>query len=357
MPRRSSSGRSKRPGLGREEQIQIRCALAEAWLLQDDIRQATEALGRPPEAREGLDPARLSDLWRMHGRLASARGEPSRGIALSHEGPAGGRACARLPRHRPCPLRAGPLLSPGRRHAIVREHLTQAASALHAVGDQAPPRDGALVVGNHARAGGPARRSDVGAGAGRAPRRARRSGRRAGDGLRQSGERRADAAPPRPGADARRAQRRAPGARRDAPRPRRRAGLARADLRSAREPESGRRGAQSRARRPQPAAVHARDDRRRVRYARADPSDSRRARNGRADACRRPAKPTANTDRRRPAGISGRSACSRPASRCDAVSQDLRWRWHRTSPSRPIRLLPTCFRRSSSRSKRCWPRT
>ena len=30
----------KRPGLGRDEQIQLRCALAEAWLLQDDIRQA-----------------------------------------------------------------------------------------------------------------------------------------------------------------------------------------------------------------------------------------------------------------------------------------------------------------------------
>ena len=72
----------KQPGLNRDEQIQIRCALAEAWLLQDDIRQATEALGRPPDARERADPARLSDLWRMHGRLAAARGEPSRGIAF-----------------------------------------------------------------------------------------------------------------------------------------------------------------------------------------------------------------------------------------------------------------------------------
>ena len=27
-------------GLPRDEQIQIRCALAEAWLLQDDVRQA-----------------------------------------------------------------------------------------------------------------------------------------------------------------------------------------------------------------------------------------------------------------------------------------------------------------------------
>ena len=72
----------RRPGLHRDEQIQIRCALAEAWLLQDDVRQATEALGPPPEGASGWIPPRLSDLWRMHGRLAVARGEPSRGIAF-----------------------------------------------------------------------------------------------------------------------------------------------------------------------------------------------------------------------------------------------------------------------------------
>ena len=126
----------KRPGLGREEQIQVRCALAEAWLLQDDIRQATEALGRPPEARERLDPARLSDLWRMHGRLAAARGEPSRGIAFltkarqaaerAHDSRAIGLAHFELGL---CYRQVGDT-------AIVREHLTQAASALHAVGDR-----------------------------------------------------------------------------------------------------------------------------------------------------------------------------------------------------------------------------
>jgi DNA-binding NtrC family response regulator/tetratricopeptide (TPR) repeat protein len=126
----------KRPGLGREEQIQIRCALADAWLLQDDIRQATEALGRPPEARERLDPARVSDLWRMHGRLASARGEPSRGIAFltkalqaaerAHDSRAIGLAHFELGL---CYRQVGDT-------AIVREHLTQAASALHAVGDR-----------------------------------------------------------------------------------------------------------------------------------------------------------------------------------------------------------------------------
>jgi hydrogenase-4 transcriptional activator len=126
----------KRPGLGREEQIQIRCALAEAWLLQDDIRQAAEALGRPPETRERLDPARLSDLWRMHGRLAGARGEPSRGIAFltkaltaaerAHDSRAIGLARYELGL---CYRQVGDT-------AIVRDHLTQAASALHAVGDR-----------------------------------------------------------------------------------------------------------------------------------------------------------------------------------------------------------------------------
>jgi hydrogenase-4 transcriptional activator len=126
----------KRPGLGREELIQIRCALSESWLLQDDIRQATEALGRPPEARERLDPARLSDLWRMHGRLATARGEPSRGIAFltkalqaaerAHDSRAMGLAHFELGL---CYRQVGDT-------AIVREHLTQAASALHAVGDR-----------------------------------------------------------------------------------------------------------------------------------------------------------------------------------------------------------------------------
>jgi hydrogenase-4 transcriptional activator len=126
----------KRPGLGREEQIQIRSALADAWLLQDDIRQATDALGRPPEARERLDPARASDLWRMHGRLAAARGEPSRGIAFltralqaaerAHDSRAIGLAHFELGL---CYRQVGDT-------GIVRDHLTQAASALHAVGDR-----------------------------------------------------------------------------------------------------------------------------------------------------------------------------------------------------------------------------
>jgi hydrogenase-4 transcriptional activator len=126
----------KRQPTSRDEQLQIRCGLAEAWLLQDDLRQATEALGRPPEARERLTPARLSHLWRLHGRLASARGEPSRSIAFltkaltqaerAHDSRAIGLAHYEL---------ALSYRQVGDT-AIVREHITQAASALHAAGDR-----------------------------------------------------------------------------------------------------------------------------------------------------------------------------------------------------------------------------
>jgi len=126
----------KQPGLRRDDQVQIRCALAEAWLLLDDIRQASEALGHPPEGRERLDPVRLSDLWRMHGRLAIATGEPSRGIALlakalrqaerAHDSRAIGLAHYELGL---CYRQVGDF-------AIVREHIAKAASALNAAGDR-----------------------------------------------------------------------------------------------------------------------------------------------------------------------------------------------------------------------------
>ena len=34
----------RQPGASRDESLQLRCSLAEAWLLQDDLRQATDAL-------------------------------------------------------------------------------------------------------------------------------------------------------------------------------------------------------------------------------------------------------------------------------------------------------------------------
>ncbi len=126
----------RQPGLARDQHVQIRCALAEAWLLQDDVRRATDALGAPPQGRERMDPARLSDVWRIHGRLAVAGGEPSRGIAFlakalkqaerAHDSRAIGLAHYELGL---CYRQVGDM-------AIVREHITNAASALHAAGDR-----------------------------------------------------------------------------------------------------------------------------------------------------------------------------------------------------------------------------
>jgi DNA-binding NtrC family response regulator/tetratricopeptide (TPR) repeat protein len=71
------------PGLRREDELATRCAMAEAWLLRDDVNQAAAVLGRPPDVlRERISPARLSALWRLHGRLAALRGDQSRAIAL-----------------------------------------------------------------------------------------------------------------------------------------------------------------------------------------------------------------------------------------------------------------------------------
>ncbi len=126
----------KHPDLSRDDTAQFRCALAEAWLLQDELDKALAALGPPPEGRERLNPARLSDLWRMHGRIAVARGEASRGIALltralklaerAHDSRAIGLAHYELGI---CYRQVGDT-------AIVREHITGAASALHAAGDR-----------------------------------------------------------------------------------------------------------------------------------------------------------------------------------------------------------------------------
>jgi len=121
----------------REDEFLVRVALTEAWLLQDDLVQATSALGRPPDTlQERLSDARLSALWRLHGRIAFARGEQSRAIALhsralkhaelAHESRAIGLAHYELAL---CYKQVGD-------SGIVREHLTEAASALHAAGDR-----------------------------------------------------------------------------------------------------------------------------------------------------------------------------------------------------------------------------
>jgi DNA-binding NtrC family response regulator/tetratricopeptide (TPR) repeat protein len=124
-------------GLTRDDELAVRSALAEAWLLQDDLDQAAAALGRTPDTfRDALAAARLSTLWRLHGRLASARGDQSRAIALhgralkhaesAHDSRAIGLAHYELGQ---CYRQVGDL-------AIVREHITKAASALLAAGDR-----------------------------------------------------------------------------------------------------------------------------------------------------------------------------------------------------------------------------
>jgi DNA-binding NtrC family response regulator/tetratricopeptide (TPR) repeat protein len=123
--------------LTREDEIAIRTALAEACLLQDDLVQAGAALGRPPATiREPISDARLSALWRLHGRLTFARGEQSRAIALharalkhaelAHDSRQIGLAHYELAL---CYKQVGD-------SGIFRDHLTEAASALHAAGDR-----------------------------------------------------------------------------------------------------------------------------------------------------------------------------------------------------------------------------
>jgi len=124
-------------GLNKNDEAAVRAALTAAWLLQDDLIQAATALGRTPDAiREPLPDARLSTLWRLHGRLTFARGEQSRAIALhqralkhaelAHESRAIGLAHYELAL---CYKQVGDT-------GIVRDHLTEAASALHAAGDR-----------------------------------------------------------------------------------------------------------------------------------------------------------------------------------------------------------------------------
>jgi DNA-binding NtrC family response regulator/tetratricopeptide (TPR) repeat protein len=94
-------------------------------------------LGRSPDAlREALPPVLHSNLWRLHGRVAFARGEQSRAIALhnralkqaeiAHDSRAIGLAHFYLGQ---CYRQVGDM-------AIVREHIAEAAAALHAAGDR-----------------------------------------------------------------------------------------------------------------------------------------------------------------------------------------------------------------------------
>ena len=127
----------KSSGVKHEDEIGLRCALAEAWLMGDDVTQAVAILGRPPDSpRDNLPPALLSTMWRLHGRIAFAKGEQSRAIALlgralrhaeqAHDSEAIGLAHYELGH---CYKQVGDA-------AIVREHIAKAAPALHAAGNR-----------------------------------------------------------------------------------------------------------------------------------------------------------------------------------------------------------------------------
>jgi hydrogenase-4 transcriptional activator len=126
-----------RSALPRDDELLVRSMLAEALLQHDDLEQAAAALGRTPDTfRDAIASVRLATLWRLHGRLASARGDQSRAIALhgralkqaelAHEPRAIGLAHYELAQ---CYRQVGDT-------AIVREHISKAASALHAAGDK-----------------------------------------------------------------------------------------------------------------------------------------------------------------------------------------------------------------------------
>ena len=123
--------------LTREDELSVRVMLAESYLLQGDLAQAGTALGRSPDAlRDNLPQLLHSNLWRLHGRVAFARGEQSRAIALhnralkqaemAHDSRAIGLAHFYLGQ---CYRQVGDM-------AIVREHIAEAAAALHAAGDR-----------------------------------------------------------------------------------------------------------------------------------------------------------------------------------------------------------------------------
>src|SRR5436190_1756420 len=132
-----ASARRRSSTLNREDELAVRSLLAKAWLMEDDLDQTAAALGRPPDTfRDTVASSRLSTLWRLHGRLASARGDQSRAIALhvralkqaeaAHDSRFIGLAHYELGQ---CYRQVGDI-------AIVREHISKAASALHAAGDR-----------------------------------------------------------------------------------------------------------------------------------------------------------------------------------------------------------------------------
>ena len=123
--------------LKKEDELAVRAALAEAYLMMGDLTQTSTVLGRAPDAiRDTIPPVLLSALWRLHGRVAYSRGEQSRAIALhgralkqaeiAHDSRAIGRARYELAL---CYTKVADT-------TIVREHIAEAAAALHAAADR-----------------------------------------------------------------------------------------------------------------------------------------------------------------------------------------------------------------------------
>jgi hydrogenase-4 transcriptional activator len=123
--------------LKKDDELAIRGTLAEGHLMMGDLAQASAVLGRAPDGmRDPIPSVLLSTLWRLHGRLAYSRGEQSRAIALhgralkqaemAHDSRAIGRARYELAL---CYTKVADT-------TIVREHIAEAAAALHAAGDR-----------------------------------------------------------------------------------------------------------------------------------------------------------------------------------------------------------------------------
>ena len=115
----------KRGRLSQDDELRVRGLLTEALLQQGEIGEATTTLGRQPDtSRNDIPDATLSLHWRLHGRIAFARGDQSRAIALlcralkhaelAHESRAIGLAHYELAR---CYKQVGD-------SGIVRDHLT-----------------------------------------------------------------------------------------------------------------------------------------------------------------------------------------------------------------------------------------
>ena len=184
-PRRPRSARPR--CRARTSSPSARCSRKRGCCRTISISAAT-ALGRPPDTfRDTVSSGRLATLWRLHGRLASARGDQSRAIALheralkqaetAHDSRAIGLAHYEL----------GAVLPPGRRHRDRARAHHQGRVRAARRRRPAAPRARPLAVGHPARPGRPLRRSDGRA----APRRAARldgaGRRRPGDRVRQPG--------------------------------------------------------------------------------------------------------------------------------------------------------------------------